>query len=385
MNATQQNNLPDTDFNLIALAPWYNDTCTLSYLKSTTYDPIRAFLFYIPDGSTALPPPPEDPIWDLSDTDVPKWKKTARYPIYAIPGALGAQLMTALSEYSGNVTSVPYGRTLVDHGVHPSSYVRIYTEIGIENSIRRPDLWRFFLVVLGVLILVLVITVVARSTIQRARRSELEQKIRSGEVNLEALGIQRLTVSTDVIESMPLYVYVDHLKALRASRTSLDSTHPSTIYTIQNHALSTKSSHDSIIPKQDPYIDDILAQSACTICYKDYQPNVTTIRELSCGHIFHPDCIDPHLFEVSSLCPVCKKSVFPLGTCPVKITNWMVHHERAIRGLRTRITVFDADVEEGDENKEARLNWNLQSKGPVLKIPARLAYIPLSRNRHKRP
>jgi len=59
------------------------------------------------------------------------------------------------------------------------------------------------------------------------------------------------------------------------------------------------------------------------------------IRELVCGHIYHTECIDEFLSQVSSLCPLCKASMLPPGHCP-KITNSMVRRERAVRRLRVR-------------------------------------------------
>ena len=45
----------------------------------------------------------------------------------------------------------------------------------------------------------------------------------------------------------------------------------------------------------------------------------------------------------SSLCPLCKKSAFPVGFCPAKITNAMVVRERNLRRLRSRVNV-DAEA-----------------------------------------
>jgi hypothetical protein len=71
----------------------------------------------------------------------------------------------------------------------------------------------------------------------------------------------------------------------------------------------------------------------CSICLNRFKNRVTVIREIRCGHIFHPDCIDEFLHQVTSLCPICKASMLPKGYCP-KITNEMVRRELAIRRLR---------------------------------------------------
>ena len=46
---------------------------------------------------------------------------------------------------------------------------------------------------------------------------------------------------------------------------------------------------------------------------------------------------------------MCKKTTLPLGYCPERITNAMVRRERAIRRLRSPVTVNEdgQDVEAG--------------------------------------
>lgn len=72
-------------------------------------------------------------------------------------------------------------------------------------------------------------------------------------------------------------------------------------------------------------------QTTCAICLDDFVAGSTTVRELPCGHIFDPGCIDDYLTETSSLCPLCKKSVLPAGSCPIPVTNEMVRQEAAAR------------------------------------------------------
>ena len=44
------------------------------------------------------------------------------------------------------------------------------------------------------------------------------------------------------------------------------------------------------------------------ICLCDKEVN-TSVKELSCGHSFHPDCIDKWLKEYNNTCPICKQSL----------------------------------------------------------------------------
>jgi len=115
------------------------------------------------------------------------------------------------------------------------------------------------------------------------------------------------------------------------------------------------------------------AQPTCPICLDDFESGVTPIRELPCGHIFHPDCSDAFLSNNSSLCPMCKTSILPVGYCPVKITNTMVRRERALRRLRSRVVIRDrvGDVENGITTVRLH-NLGLKVKRAVLRRPADL-------------
>ncbi|KAI8867564.1 hypothetical protein GQ42DRAFT_115620, partial [Ramicandelaber brevisporus] len=43
----------------------------------------------------------------------------------------------------------------------------------------------------------------------------------------------------------------------------------------------------------------------CSICIEQFTPG-GNVRQLSCKHVFHVNCIDPWLSTTSSLCPLCK-------------------------------------------------------------------------------
>ncbi|KAI7100897.1 hypothetical protein KC324_g21039 [Hortaea werneckii] len=84
-----------------------------------------------------------------------------------------------------------------------------------------------------------------------------------------------------------------------------------------------------------------MSQPTCAICLDDYVPvsaesEGTTVRELPCHHIFHPECVDAFLKENSSLCPICKRTALPQGYCPRNVTNAMVRRERIMNHRRAR-------------------------------------------------
>jgi hypothetical protein len=133
-NVTRRSDLPDSGFSLVALAPWISINCTSSYLSSARRDPVKAFIFYLPDNSTTEPPPVNDPRWSLRDGG--RWKSQNGFGVYAIPGVLGASVMHQLSLYSGNMTDVPNGADLTEI-FDPRDYVRLFAMIDIGKCFSR--------------------------------------------------------------------------------------------------------------------------------------------------------------------------------------------------------------------------------------------------------
>ncbi|CAP60166.1 uncharacterized protein PODANS_1_4820 [Podospora anserina S mat+] len=44
---------------------------------------------------------------------------------------------------------------------------------------------------------------------------------------------------------------------------------------------------------------------SCAICTEDFVEG-GDVRKLSCGHIFHPSCVDPWLLQFAVTCPLCR-------------------------------------------------------------------------------
>ncbi|KAI1338368.1 hypothetical protein F5Y15DRAFT_386947 [Xylariaceae sp. FL0016] len=333
-NATRQANLPTTSYNLIALAPWINVECTLSFLASARLDPLRGMLVYLPDAESSRPPNAESSEWDLDDGGA--WKTNNHYPIYAIPGASGNEMMRQLSLYSGDLSQVPYADEINQtYSPNPDDYVRVWTELTVTTGSAPLALWAFVLIIIGVLLFVIGGTSMLMHYVQNHRRAALRRRVKRGEVNLEALGIKRLKVPPSHVESFPLFTY--NYDPPPSSPTS-----PKSPY-------SGKMSFDAISKCQSDRGSKtsfpLNYQPTCHICLDDFVSKETIIREISCGHIFHPECIDEFLTELSSLCPLCKASMLPPGHCP-KITNSMVRREFGTRRLRSR-SIFFGDIEAG--------------------------------------
>ncbi|KAH7269420.1 uncharacterized protein BKA55DRAFT_532075 [Fusarium redolens] len=349
-NVTRRDNLPPTNYNLIALAPWFSIDCTLAYLASARLDPIRAFIFYKPNNSSNQPQDADSPVWNLEDGGA--WMTVNKYPIYAISGQEGQNMMRQLSYYSGSVDDIPYGENISTlYGPNPKDYVRIWTELSVQDESDIPPLWAFFLIVIGALLAIFAFVSITMHLVQRRRRISLRKRVESGEVDLEAMGIKRLTVPATHIASFPLFTYnadpdstappptPSSTRRMRSSR-GFDQRSVRSGTSVRSKRSNIGASGDNAATNFQP---------SCHICLTNFEHRVTIIRELPCGHIFHPECIDEFLSKNSSLCPMCKHSMLPRGYSP-RITNGMVRRERALRKLRQRVDLEDLS-EEGDNTK----------------------------------
>lgn len=315
-------------------------------------------LVYLPDGDASQPPDVDDEAWDLGDGGV--WKTTNRYPVYAIPGASGKEMMEQLSLYSGDLSTVPFSNQITTtYSPNPADYVRVWTELTVTTVSTTLPLWAFILIILGVIVAVIGSTSLLMHFVQSRRRAALRRRVVRGEVNLEALGIKRLIVPLDHIKTFPLFTYnydpplpspaSVKLPLKKGRRSSEASRDPASIRT------------DTRTEKN---VSAINYQPACLICLEDFESRKTIIRELPCGHIYHPECIDEFLSQLSSLCPSCKASMLPPGYCP-KITNSIVRREFGTRRLRSRGAIIHVDVERG---RRRLSSWSSSMRKHICRV-----------------
>lgn len=334
-NVTRRHDLPPSNYNLIALVPWVNPTCMESYLQAVRKNTIRGMIVYLPSNDTSPPPPASDSIWSLPNGD--SWKKQNRHPVYAIPGAWGAGMMRQLSLYSGDLTEIPYGDKINSiYNPDPEDYVRVWTQLTVGRPENSLDLWVFMLIVIGLVAFIIGGTTIAMRCARRCRRESLRRRVMSGDLNLEGQGIMRLRVPLDHIESFPLYLY--DFEDSDKSKTFNDAA--------PNFSRNGKVNEASLA-----------YQPCCQICVENFSSKKTIIRELPCGHIFHPGCIDDFLSEMSSLCPTCKTSMLPRGYCP-RITDSMVNREFASRTERALITTGPKTASPASSIKRTRPRFN---------------------------
>ncbi|KAL2001685.1 hypothetical protein VTN02DRAFT_1406 [Thermoascus thermophilus] len=355
-NVTREADLPDLgySYSTIGLAPWVSVDCTKAYLAAAGKASVGALIFFKPGHyDTGKPPPISSLTWSLDDGGA--WKKNNEYPVYAIPGSAGATLMHELSRYSGNLNSTK-------NATEPAGYTRLYALINLErNDGTLPGLWIFILAILGSLLFIVISAAVAIRCMQRRRRDDLRRRILAGEVDLESLGIKRTNVPPQVLENIPLYTYPslstppkavlredktpsygvlenDVESSAQASRSSSGSDFSSAIKEAEDVQETSSSAKETNQGKRLTF-----SQTTCAICLDDFVPGSSTVRELPCAHIFHPECIDNFLLQNSSLCPVCKKSVLPPDFCPDTVTNLMVRQEQLMRRLRRQTSNATAE------------------------------------------
>lgn len=308
------------------------------------------------EGSAFTPPPlSSDPAWSLSDAG--QWKAHTDFPVYAAQQSDGALIMQQLSLYSGNMTEAPNG-TLLTGLFDSRSYVRLYCDVNTGNASTLPTLWVFLLIILGIVFGIIVLTSLLMHLVQSRRRQQLRRRISNGQVDLEALGIKRLKVPPQVLDQLPLFVYVarEQTVSVSDSEAAWGSASTSTIF--EGPHLPGRDTLGDMIPPTEvrpprrpnpkgnlpsphtlPHLQLPYKQTTCPICLEGFVSHKTVVRKLPCPHIYHPECIDPMLQEYSSLCPYCKGKVLPVGYCPTKVTNNMVRLERNIRRIRERVTL----------------------------------------------
>lgn len=337
-NATRLANLPQNEnYALIAFAPWLG-TCMTEYFASARQAPTKGMMVYLLDQGNSQPPVLNDPSWNISDGG--SWQRANQFPVYAVSTTTGDNIAYQLGQYSGNLTDVPNGDILGTE-FDKSDYIRLWGTVSTDAGNQLPSLWVFLVIVLAILLAAVAITSVAMHMIQRRRRNALRQRVLNGEIDLEALGVKRLTVSQHILDKQPIYTYTGGINEITRQDTPLNAPKGSETSTGNVSAEATSKEVPLVRRSSMPAASTAgtsvsWSQPTCPICLDDFEHNQSKVRELPCHHIFHPECIDPFLLRNSSLCPVCKQSVLPSGVCPVQITNLMVRRERHITRLRAR-------------------------------------------------
>jgi hypothetical protein len=321
-------------FNLIAMIPI--SACTSDYLMQAKRDQAEAAVVYNYSSQS-----------DMPSSTLTNTFSVFNNPLYGIDNDDAGPILQNMVNYSGNMSSVPLGSNLSSI-YDPTDYVRLTLTIDTGQGSSLPGLWLFLLVILAALGLIIASTSISMHVSQYRARRDLRRRIAAGEIDLESLGIKRLTVPKEMIDSMPIKIYGASSmmpaapiaeKAFVPPAPSPPSSNESPTNTSAEDT-ATSTANDNLTVVQNPPTVGFEQSPCCAICLDDYVVNTTPVRHLPCNHIFHPHCIDPFLQTRSSLCPLCKRSVLPKGFIPptLQLTNATVARERRIRLMRERVS-----------------------------------------------
>ncbi|THY85771.1 hypothetical protein D6C93_08111, partial [Aureobasidium pullulans] len=240
-NVTRYSDLPMVPPK-IAIAPWISPACTLSYLNAAPSDLITAFVFYIPNASAMALPSAHDAAWSLGDGG--HWKSVISYPVYAIASQVGQMTLEQMARNSSNNTNAP-----IDQAPSNQTYIRLLMEVTTgSGGTNLPSIWVFLLIILAVLLVLIGALSLTMHILQRKRRNDLRARIARGEVDIEALGLGKLTVPQEMIDRMPLYAY--------------------------------SSSPDPVVPEKGaPHAPPPLQQPTCAICLDDFAESASQMMQ----------------------------------------------------------------------------------------------------------
>lgn len=247
-------------------------------------------------------------------------------------------------------------------------YKAVTDKICIETpSSQQPGIWNFVLAILGTIVGLSLVLVVLYRFLQRRRRQILIQRIETGQVDVERLAMSVVRVPRELVDKLPIYTYTGEApivvpvtpkeeakEEMQNSMAEVDGTPSlsnSPFSSPFSSPSSSLSSSPSISPPKitgirrpepaviNPATDEHALptkqhwdlQTSCAICLDEFVVGSSQLRELPCGHVFDPPCIDQYLIEQSSQCPLCKKSVLPAGSLQIPVTNALVRQEHAAR------------------------------------------------------
>ncbi|KAJ6190785.1 hypothetical protein N7519_000806 [Penicillium mononematosum] len=306
------NGMPDDGFTsdtpLVGLAPWVTAECSLSFLSAAQKVGTHAMVFFQPsDNETGIPPDSNDSRWATNDGD--KWRMDNNYPVYAISGPAGATLMNDLSWYSNKTPDTKRDKSTEDFALQTETnrlFARI--ETGKETEGASPSIWSFVLAIAGTVLILSIILMIIYRLVLRKRRAQLQRRVNAGQVDIEALALNQMTVPQEVVNKMPLYTYLeisppaeptlpqDNTLANPIDHDSGDKTNsvpPSENHHAQDEAGIQKPEAAIIKPGQNESCRSKYrlshTQTTCAICLDDFVVGSSTVRELPCGHIFDPE------------------------------------------------------------------------------------------------
>ncbi|KAJ5697323.1 hypothetical protein N7488_011007 [Penicillium malachiteum] len=349
-NVTRYGDVSEFGYGIVGLAPWVSPECTQSFLAVARELETAAVVFFEPKSNdTGLPPSPNADRWDLNDQG--RWRLDNSYPVYAIPGPAGVTLMNELSWFPSDSSSHASpshqnstSPSSTDVSSSPNSRIFIMADTG-HNTATDPMANKLMGILTGLFCLIAILL-----SIWVLRRNQSAMGLMryifglptpppatpphpapQNEVDVEYHALNRLKVPRRIVEAMPTFIYPGPAEASathsmadnhapgidRQDQTMAPSITPVTgirrpeaaHINPGHHGLVPSSNAGSSWSRESDQYNNIEAQDQCSICLEPFLLGETTVRQLPCGHIFNPGCIDQHLMHQSSLCPLCRRSV----------------------------------------------------------------------------
>lgn len=313
---------------LIAITPYVNATCANALMSQAIQDEARLLLFI-----------------DTGYVDKQALEDTNYSPITVllIPATVGSDVLQSMAQYSTNDTYTVPGTNV------NGTIQRIGLQAQADVNSGIPKLWIIVLVILAAILLIIVGISLGLNLLQWYRRRDLRRRIRSGEVDLEQLGIKRLTIPEELVAKLPIRTYTHGEQHFHNDGVVPATTHANKPR-LKKFNILPHSTPDAKVENAPPIVG--FSQTNCPICLEEFEDNVTQVRQLYCDHIYHQECIDPYLKTRSNRCPLCKQGTLPQGYIPadLKLTNNTVRRERAIRAEARRSRGHDGTLAHGDVN-----------------------------------
>ncbi|KAL4973489.1 hypothetical protein BDW66DRAFT_168526 [Aspergillus desertorum] len=308
-NVTRHQGVTPFGYHTIGLAPWITLNCSRSFLGASRRVGTEALVFFLPASDDAKLLPPANSKWLLHGGSF--WESENMYPVYAIPGPAGIDLMEQLS-WCSNSRTLPQGQNNESAVLsqNESWNMRLFSVIDLEKHGRKTSgTWGFLLAILGTILVICLILLILYQLLQRRRRENLQRQLEAGTVERQPYDLRHFRVPRDFLAGLPLYVYpgLDDPE----KHNSLDNVGEAVTEGMEAEiGRRSKSTYNELLSHP---------QTTCAICLDDFIPALSTVRELPCAHIYHPECIDVSFTQTSSLFPPCKKSVlapefFPIST-----------------------------------------------------------------------
>ncbi|VVT48476.1 uncharacterized protein SAPINGB_P001798 [Magnusiomyces paraingens] len=175
----------------VAIAPYVDSQCANAFADQASADKAKVLIFVNDqnvNASTLL--------------NAPSGSGALGYSMISTSIATGSNILYAMVKFRTNETT----SISLDPALN-STIPRIGVEFLNQNGNGLSKLWIAILSVLAGILVFFITISLTLNLIQLRRRRNLRQRIVRGEVNLEVMGVSRMTVPTYILNSLPIRTY----------------------------------------------------------------------------------------------------------------------------------------------------------------------------------